>query len=277
MEALTRRRPRKGLGQHWLVDARRLRRIADAANFSEEETVVEVGPGKGALTQILAGRAERLIAVEVDQELASVLRERFKGQPQITIAEGDVLSLSPAELLSHGKAGPPYVVVGNLPYFIGTAIVRHFLQSDLQPRWMVVMLQAEVAESMAAGPGRMTYLSLETQVFAKARVLFYVPPSAFKPPPKVRSAVVRLESLDHPRVEGGLRAAFLEFGQAGFAAPRKQVANSLAVGLQTTQAEARDLLEEAGIEPALRPANLSIEDWLRLFDVFQRRSPSPEG
>jgi 16S rRNA (adenine1518-N6/adenine1519-N6)-dimethyltransferase len=251
------------------VDRRALGRIAAAADFSGEDTVVEVGAGTGLLTERLAGRARRLIAVEVDAALADALRQRFAARPDVTVVAASVLSLTPDELLVRGGGRLPYVVVGNLPYFIGTAIVRHFLTATVQPRWLVVTLQAEVAQNMAAPPGRMTYLSVETQLFARARILFHLPPRAFRPPPKVRSAVLRLDVRDGTAVEVDDRQAFLRLVQAGLAAPRKRLRNSLAVGLAARPAEAEAMLVAAGIDPALRPAALSLEDWGRLYRAYR--------
>ena len=267
---LTRKRPRKALGQHWLVDRRLLARIAAAADFTDEDTVIEVGAGTGLLTELLAQRARRLVAVEVDPNLVARLRERFADRPQVSVVEADILAQPPEELLLRGGGRLPYVVVGNLPYFIGTATVRHFLQARAQPRWLVVTLQAEVARSMAAGPGHMRYLGVETQLFAEARILFSLPPGAFRPPPKVRSAVLRLDVHEGSAVEVDDRDAFLDLVQAGFAAPRKRLRNSLAIGLRTGPAAAEAMLLAAGIDPTLRPAALSLEDWRRLYRAYRR-------
>ncbi len=268
-----RRRPRKALGQHWLVDRRYLDRIAAAAEVGDEDTVIEVGAGTGLLTQRLARRACWLIAVEVDAELAASLRERFADQPQVCVVEADVLAVTPDELLARGGGRLPYVVVGNLPYFIGTAIVRHFLAATVQPRRLVVTLQAEVAARMAAGPGRMAYLSVETQLYARPRLLFLVPPRAFRPAPKVRSAVLQLDVRDGTGVEVDDREAFLRLVQAGFAAPRKRLRNSLALGLGLSPAQAEAMLASASIEPAVRPAALTLEEWAALYRAYRLAGP----
>lgn len=265
-----RRRPRKALGQHWLVDRRLLGRIAAAADFRDEESVIEVGAGTGLLTELLGRRTRHLIAVEVGADLAAGLRKRFADRPHISVLASDVLALPPEELLARGGGRLPYVVVGNLPFFIGTAIVRHFLQATVQPRWLLVTLQAEVARNIAAAPGRMTYLSVETQLFAQPRILFHLPPRAFRPPPKVRSAVLRLDILDGTAVEVDDRDAFLRLVQAGFAAPRKRIRNSLAVGLTTSPGEAEAILSAAGIDPALRPAALSLQGWAQLYRAYRQ-------
>ncbi len=263
-------RARKALGQHWLRDSRYLSRIAAAADFTDADTVVEVGAGTGLLTERLAERAQRLIAVEVDTRLAEALRGRFAESPNVTVLEADVLEAGVEEILSAGEGGLPYVVVGNLPYFIGTAIIRKFIQHRVAPRWVIGTLQAEVAENLAAGPGRMSYLSVETQVFADARVIFRIPPRAFRPAPKVDSAVVRLDVHESLDVEVDDIGAFLALARAGFAAPRKRLRNSLAIGLRVETAAAEAVIARAGLDPGQRPAELSLRDWRALY--FARRA-----
>lgn len=260
---------RKALGQHWLTDRRYLSRIAAAADFSPEDTVIEVGAGTGTLTEILVQRASRLIALEVDPRLAEGLRDRFRDRGNVAVVEGDVLEIPVEELLSLGGGGLPYVVVGNLPYFIGSAIVRKFLQSAMRPRWMVVTLQEEVARSMAATPGKMSYLSVQVQLFAEARVLFRIPPRAFRPAPKVQSAVLRLDVHEGPAVEVDDVARFLDFVRAGFAAPRKHLRNSLAIGLQVSAGEVEAMTERAGVGGKLRPADLCLSDWRALYFAYR--------
>lgn len=268
------RRRRKALGQHWLVDRRVLGRIARAADFSDADTVIEVGAGSGLLTELLAQRASRLIAVDIDPALAAALRERFRGRDNVSVVERDVLALTPEEIVARGGGGLPYVVVGNLPYFIGTAIVRHFLNARAQPRWLLVTLQSEVAESIAAAPGRMSYLGVQVQYYAEPRVLFEIPAGAFRPAPKVRSAVVRLDTRDGFAVEVDDREAFMRLVRAGFAAPRKHLRNALAIGLEVGPGEAEAMLAEAGVEPARRAQTLSLEEWAGLYRAHRRCSAS---
>jgi 16S rRNA (adenine1518-N6/adenine1519-N6)-dimethyltransferase len=268
-------RAKKSLGQHWLVDGNILRRIAKAADFTEEDTVIEVGPGRGALTERLAPRAARLIAVELDRELAPRLAERYRDATNVAVLERDVLGTPVEEILNEGGGGLPYVVVGNLPYNVGSAIVRNFLNAVAKPRWLLVMLQAEVAERMAARPGGMSYLAVETQLFAEARVLFRVAPKAFRPPPKVDSAVLRLDMRDSLEVEVDDCDAFLELVRAGFAAPRKRLRNSLAVGLRVSAPEAGEILRAAAVDADQRPQMLDLEDWRRLY--FGWRASAGEG
>ncbi len=268
---MTLARAKKRLGQHWLTDRRILQRITAAAEFTPEDTVIEVGPGRGALTGLLAERATRLIAVEVDPALAVALAETHRDHHNVSVIEGDVLELSVEEILNRGGGGLPYVVVGNLPYFIGSPIVRKFLAAPVKPRWLVVMLQSEVAQRMAASVGKMSYLSVEMQVMADVRLLFRIPARAFNPPPKVQSAVVRLDVRDSPEVEVDNMAEFLKLAQAGFAAPRKRLRNSLAVGLRVTPAEAAEVLAEAGVDAEQRPQMLTLENWRDIYFAIRRR------
>ena len=273
----SRGRRRKALGQHWLVDRRVLGRIARAADIGPEDTVVEAGAGSGLLTGLLAQRSSRLIAVEVDPELAAGLRERFRDRENVCVLEADVLSVAPEEVLARGGGGLPYVVVGNLPYFIGSAIVRHFLAARAQPQRLLVTLQAEVARNMAAAPGDMTFLSVEVQYYAQPRLLFELPPSAFRPPPKVRSAVLRLDTRHGTAVEVDDREAFFRLVQAGFAARRKQLRNALAIGLGWAAAEAEAVLLEAGLDPGRRAQTLTLQEWAGLYRAYRGTAAGVSG
>ena len=258
-------RARKSLAQHFLVDRRILSRIVAAAELSPDETVVEVGAGLGVLTRELAAGARSVVAVEVDEKLCLHLRQTLQSHSNVAVVCADVLSLSPADLLE--KAGLPagrYAVVANLPYYIASPVLRHFLEARLPPTRLVVMLQREVAESMAAAPGRMSLVGAAVQLYGRPRLLFSVPPTAFYPPPKVRSAVLRIDVAQGPTVEVPSPAAFFEVVRAGFSAPRKQLRNSLSQGLGVQPVEAEALLKAAGVDPHRRPQQLSMEEWAAL-------------
>jgi 16S rRNA (adenine1518-N6/adenine1519-N6)-dimethyltransferase len=258
---------RKSLGQHFLSDPRILSRIADALGPVHETTVVEIGPGRGALTDILRERARKVIAVELDRALAALLRARYAGDDRVSIVESDVLRVSLGAL-----AGSEYALVGNVPYYITTPIVFHALEPP-RPSRAVFLVQREVAERMTASPGRTEYGALTVNLHALARVqsLFTVPAGAFHPPPKVQSAVVRLDPLARPLVAEGREESFRTLVQSAFALRRKQmrrVVRSI-TGLDPSSAE--EVLEESGIAPDVRPEALSPEQFAALDLALRTR------
>lgn len=258
---------RRSLGQHFLVSAATLRRVAEAVEPHDDETVVEIGPGLGGLTAELARRARRVVAIELDDSLERYLRRRFEGA-NVTVIHGDATEIDPVEALRRAGAGPPYAVAGNLPYNVAQPILRRCLESAPPPRRLAVMVQAEVAASIVAGPGGMSLLGVSVQLYGEPRVLFRVPPSAFYPPPKVRSAVVRIDVAPTLRAPVDDTEAFFRIARAGFGTKRKQLRNALANGLGISSGEASHLLERAGIEPALRAQELSLDDWAALAGAW---------
>jgi 16S rRNA (adenine1518-N6/adenine1519-N6)-dimethyltransferase len=261
---------KKRFGQHFLSDPNILTRIVDAAEIDGRECVLEVGPGLGSLTAVLAERASRVIAVEVDRDLVPLLRERFAESPNVAIVEADVLDHTPGELLARGDCAAPYVVVANLPYNIAAPVLRRFLEADMQPRRMVVMVQLEVAEAIVAKPGKMSLLSVATQVYADTSMVMKVPPGAFSPPPKVDSAAVRLDVRDAPAVDVPLET-FFKVVRAGFGNPRKQLRNSLSFGLYAKQSVIDDVMTDAGVDATLRPQVLSLKQWASITRAWIAR------
>lgn len=260
---------RKSLGQHFLSDPSILARIADALGPLGAETVVEVGAGRGGLTDQLRERARRVVAVEVDRALAALLRARYAGDDRVTVVEGDILKLQPGEL-----AGGEYALVGNVPYYITTPIIFHALERP-RPTRAVFLVQREVADRMTALPGTTEYgaLTVNLQVLARVELLFTVPAGAFHPPPKVQSAVVRLEPLAEPLVPESFESRFSSFVQSAFALRRKQMRRVVRniTGLDAPIAEER--LREAGIEPELRPEALSPAHFAKLARLLLPSDP----
>ena len=256
------------MGQHWLTDTDLLDRIVEAAEIRADEAVIEVGPGTGLLTERLVGLGDSLAAVELDSRLASRLAGRYAGRPGVAVIKADVLSVSVPDLLKLGGAHPPYVVLGNLPFYVATAIVRHFLGATPPPRRMMVTLQAEVAEAMCASPGAMRLLSVQVQMLARTRLLFSIPAEAFSPSPKVDGAVVSLDVRQELAANVDDLDNFLSFVEGGFSAPRKQLRNSLALGFGIAGPEAEGLLAAARIKPDRRPQTLSLKEWSDLYRVY---------
>lgn len=255
-------RAKKSLGQNFLVDRRVLGKIVEAAELSTDDTVLEIGPGRGFLTKALAERACRAVAIELDGNLIGTLREKFAEYSNIEFVEGDAREIDIDSLVG---AKSEYKVVANLPYYAANLIIRRFLESLHKPTTLVVMVQREVAHEMTARPGKMGILSVATQVYGKPRIVTSVPPKAFRPSPNVMSAVIRIDVYDNPAVPFDSAWKFFELVKAGFAAPRKQIHNNLKRGLDLSPDEVMTLLQNAGIDPARRAQTLSIEEWGQLY------------
>ncbi len=249
--------PKKSLGQNFLVDPTHRARIVDAADLTRDDTVLEIGPGPGVLTELIAAAAGQVIAVELDDRLIPFLRDRFAAHPNVAIVHGDILKLDPG-VLAEGK---PYKVVANLPYYITSAVIRHVLESKPAPETLVITVQREVAERMVAQPPDMSLLALGVQFYCTGRVVARLPAGAFYPVPKVDSAVVRLDRRPGPIAEDIGAERFFEVARAGFSQPRKQLRNSLASGLQMAPAEVERWLGIAGIDPKRRAETLSLAEW----------------
>ncbi|MFH1169909.1 MAG: 16S rRNA (adenine(1518)-N(6)/adenine(1519)-N(6))-dimethyltransferase RsmA [Chloroflexota bacterium] len=260
-------RARKGLGQHFLVDADALPRIISAAELSPDDTVIEVGPGLGILTRELAGQAGRVVAVELDDNLAAILKQALAGCSNVTVINDDILKVDPAALLD----GQPYKVVANLPYYITSPVLRHFLEAAVRPQTMVLMVQKEVAEVISAGPGQRSLLSIAVQFYGRPSIVSRVPARSFYPEPEVDSAILKIEVYPNPAVAVADERGFFGLVRAGFAAPRKQLPNSLAQGTGLPKADVLPLLEKAGIALQRRAETLTLEEWAQLWQSFQER------
>ena len=252
---------RKSLGQHFLSDPRILARIADALALTSDETVVEIGPGRGGLTEQLLARAGRVIAIEIDRMLAARLRERHAGDPRLDVVERDVLETNLGVL-----AGNDFALVGNVPYYITTPILFHALRPP-RPTRAVYLVQKEVADRLSAAPGTKTYgaLTVNVSALASAETLFRVPPGAFSPPPSVDSAVVRITPRAQPVVAPDEEERFRVFVQQAFGMRRKQMRRVVRSVLGVPPARAEALLEIAGIEAEARPETLRPEQFAALL------------
>lgn len=250
--------PDKSLGQHWLHDRVVLEHIADCADIGPGDTVLEIGPGLGTLTSELLRRADNVIAVEFDPNLAQKLPGQFPGK-NLTVQNEDILQFD----LSQLPAG--YKVVANVPYYITSKIVQKLMTATNKPSVAVLLVQKEVAHRIAAEPGDMSILAISAQVFATASLGDIVPAALFTPPPKVDSQVVILQSRPEPLVAQEHEKAFFRIVKAGFSAKRKKLRSSLAGGLGISKTDAERMLLKADISPDSRAEDLAISDWLRLL------------
>ena len=238
-----------------------------AGEIDSDDVVLEVGPGRGALTRRLIERGAQVVAVELDSHLASSLSDRLGSPPNLTVVQADARTLEIAPLLGPDVA---YKVVGSLPYYAANPIIRRFLENNPRPSLLVVMVQEEVARNMVAAPGRMGLLSVATQYYAVPKLVCTVPPRAFRPQPKVTSAVVRLEPRDRPPVDVADADIFFELLRAGFSSPRKQLRNSLAHGLGVPAVPVGEILANIGIDGSRRPATLSLEEWAIINGAWEQ-------
>ncbi|HEX6966117.1 MAG TPA: 16S rRNA (adenine(1518)-N(6)/adenine(1519)-N(6))-dimethyltransferase RsmA [Gemmatimonadaceae bacterium] len=254
---------RKSLGQHFLSDPRILERIADALLLAPSDTVVEIGAGRGALTEVLRTRAARVIAIELDRALAALLRERYAPDPRVTVIEADVLDVALGEM-----AGGPYVLIGNVPYYITTPILFHALEPP-RPDRAVFLVQREVADRMVASPGSRDYgaLSVNLQALAAVEKLFKVPAGAFQPPPAVESAVVRVTPHAQPAIGVAEEEVYRTFVQASFGLRRKQMRRVVRTVLDVDADRADQILQASNIAPEVRPESLTPEQFAVLLRV----------
>lgn len=260
--------PKKSLGQHWLKDRTILAEIADEVSLDKADTVLEIGPGLGTLTSELLRRAGKVIAVEIDGDLARKLPGQFPGT-ELEVVNQDILTYDLTQLPAASEGG--YSVVANVPYYITSKIVQYLVTSGNPPKAVVLLIQKEVAQRIVAAPGDMSILAISAQVYAEARLGIPVPAEYFTPPPKVDSQVVVLETRDTPLVAKDDERAFFRLVKAGFAAKRKKLRSSLSGGLHMSKPDVETLLAAAGISPELRAEDLSIQQWAQLLAVYRVR------
>ena len=277
------------LGQNFLKNKDVVRKIVDAANLSAEDVILEVGPGKGVLTEELAKIAGKVVAVEIDKNLVKILRDKFKGNEKVEIVEGDILKNNVSGLIlkfplldseaesirsqregglgNGGKLDTKYKLIANIPYYITSPIIRFFLENKFPPKEMILMVQKEVAERIVAKPGQHSILSLSVQYYANPELLFYVSKNDFDPVPEVDSAVIRI-TPNAERIERKEIDNFFRIVRAGFCAKRKTLANNLANSFHLDKKEVEEKLKISGIPGITRAQELGKEDWKKLVKIF---------
>jgi 16S rRNA (adenine1518-N6/adenine1519-N6)-dimethyltransferase len=256
--------PKKSLGQNFLHDPNLLQKIVATAELKPDDTVLEIGPGTGALTVLLAQAARRVLAIEVDERLKPALDRALEPYRNVWVIYQDVLTVDIPMLVRPDD----YVVVANLPYYITSAILRHLLESDHSPHRLVLTVQMEVAERLVAQPPDMSLLSVSVQFFGQPRIITRLNPAVFWPRPDVDSAVVRIDTYDKPPVDVPDTQTFFRVVRAGFGQKRKQLRNSISSGLRLDSESANGLFEAADIDPRRRAETLSVEEWAALTRAF---------
>lgn len=253
-------KPTRSMGQNFLTSTEVVEEIVATAGVRPGDLVIEIGPGMGILTRQLLMAGARVVGVELDRELAGLLRSELGGVESFSIVERDARYLDTEEVTQ----GEPYQVVANLPYSVATVIIRALMEKPIPPKRMTVMVQREVAERMTAEPGNMSLLGLATALYADAHIAMIVPPEVFLPAPKVDSAVVVLDSRSPLPGTDDSRNRMFELATMAFQRKRKTISNGLAQGLGIPKAELDATLEEIGIDSKRRPQTLSVDEWLHI-------------
>lgn len=253
--------PKKSLGQHWLDDQPSLRAMLDSAAVGPADTVLEVGPGLGALTELLVERAKHVVAVEVDPKLAASLPKRIKS---------DNLEIVSQNILNFDLSGLPkgYKLVANIPYYLTGNLIRAISESSNPPQKVALLVQKEVAERVVAKPGEMSVLGVTAQFYWQVELGRIVPARLFTPPPKVDSQILILKRLSKPLFTGLDKKDFFRLVKAGFSQRRKTLLNSLSAGLQLGRDDVASHLERASINPERRAQSLSLQEWHQLYKAI---------
>ena len=254
--------PKKSLGQNFLFDPSILHRIIESANISSDDTVVEIGPGHGRLTKMLAEVSKKVIAIELDPELFSKLKETLSPYPNIELIHGDALKY-PYESLKSFK------VVANIPYYITTPIIFRLLEARKSLKSMTLTIQKEVAQRIVAQPNTNSYgvLSIVIQYYGEPEIKFIIPRAAFRPVPKVDSALIHIDILKNPPVKVKDEEVLFYVIKTAFSHRRKMIQNSL----KTVSKDIKEILISANIKPERRPETLTIEEFARLSDIIAEK------
>ena len=256
---------KKSLGQNFLVDEKALDTIINAADLKSSDNVVEVGPGTGFLTEKLIEKAKHVTSIELDKEMVELLEERFGDVKNLEVVNEDILKFDFTHrrrdwLISPSGGVLNFKVVANIPYYITSPLLKHFLQSNNRPSVMVVLVQKEVAEKICGITGK-SVITIQTQVFGKPEIVGFVPSSSFYPAPKVDSAILKINVYDKPLIPEGELKDFFRIVKFGFSQKRKKLSNSLGAGLHLKPADVRDILIKADINPETRAEELEVGDW----------------
>ncbi len=260
--------PSKRLGQNFLIKTSVLEKTIEAAELSPGDIVLEIGPGIGNLSQEIAKRTKKLIAVEKDKKMVEILKETLKDFKNIEIIQGDILK---TDVSSYKLQATNYKLVANLPYYITSPVIRMFLESLNPPKLMVLMVQKEVAERICARPPKMNLLAVSVQFYGKPEIVSLVSKKSFWPSPKVDSAILRITQIHTDRKTDSRR--FFKIVKAGFSHPRKQLVNNLLAldslnGVKLDKASIKKWLEQNKIKPSQRAETLSIKNWINLAKTF---------
>jgi 16S rRNA (adenine1518-N6/adenine1519-N6)-dimethyltransferase len=250
--------PRKSLGQHWLEDESTLENICEIAELNKDDLILEIGPGYGSLTKLLVERVSSVVAVELDTSLANELKT-FVHAPNLMVVNDSILKFDLTSIKSD------YKIVANIPYYLTGNLLRLLSETSNPPSLIVLLVQKEVAERVAAKPGEMSLLSVTTQYYWEVSLDRVVPAELFVPPPKVDSQIILMKKRTKVLFADINDRDFFRVVKMGFSSRRKTILNSLAGGLRLEKARVSEVIEMAGIDPNTRPQNLSLNDWYKIY------------
>ena len=254
-------RPNKLLGQNFLINESVAGSLVETAGVGKNDTIVEVGPGTGTITKLLAEHAGRVIAVEKDRRFIPILKEELKALKNIEVVNDDILGFNPARYEIRDMR---YKLVGAPPYYLTARLFRHFLQdTPVQPVLIALIIQKEVAQNIIAKPPDMNLLAVSVQLYGESKIEKIIKKGSFWPSPRVNSALITVKNIQKPQNVD--EKEFFKIVRAGFASPRKQLTPNLVSGLKISRIDSKNLLESAGIAPSARAETLVVGDWLNLY------------
>jgi 16S rRNA (adenine1518-N6/adenine1519-N6)-dimethyltransferase len=254
-------KPSKGLGQNFLNDKSAIGKVIDSIEIKSDDFILEIGPGTGVLTQEIAQKAEKVVAIEKDTRIIGLLKGFLSAFRNVEIIQGDALKIDLPNLKN-------YKVAGNLPFYLTAPLIRKYLETENQPQLMTLIIQKEVAQRICAKPPRMNLLAVSVQIYSQPKIISYISKNSFWPKPQVDAAIIKI--VPHQALAGE-RNLFFKIVKAGFLHPRKQLINNLSLGLDIERQEVKDWLEENQISPTQRAETLSIENWLKLLGSSPRQ------
>ncbi|MFA5069832.1 MAG: 16S rRNA (adenine(1518)-N(6)/adenine(1519)-N(6))-dimethyltransferase RsmA [Patescibacteria group bacterium] len=256
--------PRRSSGQNFLYNQDTIRKILDESDLSKDDIILEIGPGLGFLTEMIATRAKKLVAVELDRRLAGFLKDKLSAYKNTEVIRADIFEI---DLKKHFKDNE-YKLIANLPYNITSLVLRNFLALPPRPREMLLLVQKEVAERICARPGEMSLLSLVCQYYSSPRIIKNIGRENFWPEPKVDTCLIKLKNIGARSKMAGGERAFFKLIKVGFSAKRKKLTNNLKNGLGISAEISQKALKKQNLDPQIRPQQLSLENWLLLSKYF---------
>jgi 16S rRNA (adenine1518-N6/adenine1519-N6)-dimethyltransferase len=260
------------LGQNFLKNDKIVKKIVAAADLKADDFVLEIGPGRGILTEELAKYAGKVLAIEIDELLIEPLTKKFNSKKNVEIIHENILNINLAELIKQKFQDKNYKVIANIPYYITSPIIRLFLENENPPSEMILMVQKEVAERIVAKPGQMSILAISVQYYADAEILFEVGKENFEPAPEVDSAVIRMSRITKIKEERIKTNDFFRIVKAGFSAKRKTLINNLSNSLHLDKTIIEEKIKTVGLKPTVRAQELSVEDWKKLTALIKIES-----